>query len=70
MDAKLLKLLILAAGAYVVASWAMAQHPKGKAALPAPPAPPEPPAPPAYPTDPNFCYMNPDDPRCADFVGI
>ncbi len=71
MNRKLLKLAVLAAGAYVVASYLMARGQGGQAPAPgAAPAPPQPPAPPAYPTDPDYCYKRPDDPLCADFVGI
>ncbi len=64
--AKLIKLALFAAGAYVVASWAIAKRPKPKAkeALPPPSKPPSPPTPPAYPTDPFYCFLHPDDPRC------
>ncbi len=70
MNAKLLKLFALAAGAYVVASWALARRPSPAGALAPPAQPPAPPAPPTYPTDPDYCYKHPDDPLCADFVGI
>ena len=70
VNKKLLKLAILAAGAYVVASWALARRPGPAGALPAPESPSTPPSPPAYPTDPDYCYKHPDDPLCADFVGI
>ena len=62
--AKLVKLALLAAGAYVVASWVMAQRPEARGALPAPAEPPAPPPPPEYPTDPFYCYDHPEDPLC------
>ena len=70
MATKLVKLALFAAGAYVVASWVMAKKTKARGALPAPTEPPEPPAPPEYPTDPYYCFEHPDDPLCADYVGI
>ena len=61
MKAKFLKLLIFAAGAYVVADWALSRRKSAPRSA-------EPP--PQYPTDPFYCYENPDDPLCKDFVGI
>jgi len=70
MNAKLIKFAVLAAGAYVVAAWAASKMQKRPlSALPSPSAPPAP-APPSYPTDPDFCYKNPDHPKCLTFVGI
>ncbi len=69
MATKLIKLALFAAGAYVVASWVMAQKPRARGALPPPSEPPSPPAPPEYPTDPFYCFEHPDDPRC-EGIGI
>jgi len=70
MSTKLIKLAVLAAGAYVVASWAAERLKGPQEHMSALPAPSNPPNPPAYPTDPFYCYEHPDDPMCVEFVGI
>jgi hypothetical protein len=65
---KILTLAAVGIGAYLLLGRVMARR-EGPPAL-SPPAPPAPPAPPEFPTDPFFCLENPDDQRCANYVGI
>jgi len=64
MDAKLLKVAAVAAGAYVVVSWVMSARSRVALPVPKPPEPTPAPSPPEYPTDPFYCFEHPEDPHC------